>query len=86
MPSLQVSVPGQRTTSTMVPAPACSQAAARSACIERGQSASLTQRSTMFCSTVVRRVSLTYLAGDVGQRAQLVGGDVAQRQRHRDGA
>ena len=55
-PSLQVSVPGQVTISTMVPAPG-SPSRWRSA-RKVGQIAWLTQRITKFCSTVVRTVSL----------------------------
>ena len=62
MPSLHVSVPGQGTTSTIVlGARRDSRLAAFSSLYRAGRSASLTQRSTMFCSTVVRMVSRVYL-------------------------
>ena len=47
--------------------------------------ASLTQRRTMFCSTVVRIVSRVYLRAMSAKRAQLVRSDVAQRQTDRHG-
>ena len=59
MPSLQVSVPGQAVMSTMVPAPASPRPTAFNSRKSAGRSASGTQRSTMFCSTVVRTLSLT---------------------------
>lgn len=59
MPSLQVSVPGQAVTSRTVPAPASPRPMASSSANRSGTSASLTQRSTMFCSTVVRTDSPT---------------------------
>ena len=61
MPSLQVSVPGQAVMSTMVPAPGAASCAASRSAWRAGRSAVLTQRSTRFCSTVVRTVSRMYL-------------------------
>ena len=58
IPSLQVSVPGQVTMSTIVPAPGSAKLAplpAPGKC--SGRSLLLTQRITKFCSTVVRTVS-----------------------------
>ena len=80
IPSLQVSVPGQDTTSTIVPAPASAKSAAFRSLYSAGRSASLTQRRTMFCSTVVRMRFPRVLARDIGERAQLVRRDVAERQ------
>ena len=57
IPSLQVSVPGQAAISTIVPAPGCASPAAFSALYNSGKSLWLTQRRTIFCSTVVRIVS-----------------------------
>ena len=59
MPSLQVSVPGHEVTSTIVPAPGVARSMATSSAWSAGRSSSRTQRSTMFCSTVVRTVSPT---------------------------
>ena len=59
MPSLQVSVPGQEVTSTMVSATAPAMSISASAVYRSRRSSRRTQRNTMFCSTVVRMVSPT---------------------------
>ena len=54
MPSLQLSVPGQLTTSRTVSAPASARSSAASRAYTSYRLSSRTQRSTMFCCTVVR--------------------------------
>ena len=57
IPSLQVSVPGHVATSTMLSAPGAASPAASSALCRSNKSLWLTQRRTIFCSTVDRIVS-----------------------------
>ena len=61
MPNLHVSVPGHATGSWIVSAVARSSRAACNSLKSAGRSVSLTQRKTMFWSTVSRTVSFTYL-------------------------
>ena len=85
MPSLQVSVPGQAATSTMVPAPGVGQARCLQLGVERGQIRLAHPAEHEILLDGGADGLLDVLAREVGQRAQLVGGDIAQRQRDRDG-
>ena len=80
MPSLQVSVPGQATTSTIVPAPGFAQADGLQFVV---QIDGLVVRNPAAARCSARRwcahVPPAYRAGDVGQRAHLVRCQIAQR-------
>jgi len=71
--------PGKRRHRRWWPAPGAPSPADSSALCRSDKSLWLTQRRTIFCSTVDRIVSLVKRASDLRQSSKLVGSDVTQR-------